>query len=90
MTKSHHIKSTGVTVILLLMIIVAVVRGYDSRNISLDYDEHKTIFEEIRLTNGASLLRYLTLENVWNYASQDKEELATDNNFCFPLYYLPL
>src|SRR4030095_7542819 len=90
MTKFYHTRLTGIAAAVLVIIVAVAVRNYDFRNTTLDYDEHKTIFQEIRLTNGANLMRYLTLENVWNYSLQDKTQLATDNNFCFPLYYVPM
>ncbi len=86
----QKVKFSEVASVSLVILLAVAVRTYDFKNTSLDYDEHKTIAEELRLTNVDYLWAYLTLKNVWNYASLNKEQLATNNNISFPLYYIPM
>src|SRR6266478_612244 len=86
----QKVKYSEVASVSLVILLAVAVRTYDFKNTSLDYDEHKTIAEELRLTNVDYLWAYLTLKNVWNYASLNKEQLATNNNISFPLYYIPM
>src|SRR5919106_5572621 len=70
--------------------LAAAIRTFDYHNISLDYDEHKTIVDELPLIDREHIAGYFTLRNVWNYQYVNKDYIGINNSICFPLYYLPM
>lgn len=76
----------------LLAVSSLILRTYRYTDISLDYDEHKSIYTELKNTSFRSLANYLFLQNALNYRAINQRgiEVGDQLNICFPLYYLPL
>jgi hypothetical protein len=74
----------------LVVILSIAIRTFDYKNTSLDYDEHKTIINELELIDSGHIFGYLTLKNMWDYKNMNKYDMSNYISICFPLYYLPM
>jgi hypothetical protein len=75
----------------ILVICSIFFRTYHYKTISLDYDEQKTIYVELKNTSIQSIYNYIFLQNAFKYREIDKKfEIGRNINICFPLYYIPL
>lgn len=79
-------------VIPMLLLISVFFRVYRIQDISLDYDEHKTIYAELKNTTIQTFTNYLTLRNAYDYQmiNDTGTKVGWELNICFPLYYLPM
>lgn len=83
-------RSSFLLSLFIVITLATAIRTFDYRNTSLDYDEHKTIVDELPLMNREHIAGYFTLRNVWNYDHVNKNYIGINNSICFPLYYIPM
>src|SRR5712692_1177377 len=76
--------------LLFVIILTAAVRTFNYRHTSLDYDEHKTIVDELRLTDREHIFGYFILQNLWDYNHINHDHIGINNSICFPFYYIPM